>query len=199
VSVPVHDRRRPQESIADLRRHLREADQQRFELEATIAGAAGAWLDSRERRAPVSRAFRRADAFLRETAGWRRSAVVALFALGAGAVIGSHQPRTEPEMSLQPTVQAAASESTAPPMQPLPRPIANITQQAPATNIPMPAENIEARAAAADGAPRSTARRSKAPRRPAAEPSGSAARQPAAHTLRSRPRPLSPGEFGRPR
>jgi hypothetical protein len=71
--LPGAERRRSHQSVGELRRQLREADRQRFELEAALSGAARRWLEEDPHVQP--------PALAQGIRTWHRPAATALLAV----------------------------------------------------------------------------------------------------------------------
>jgi hypothetical protein len=172
------ERRRPDPSVAELRRQLREADRQRFELEAALSGAARGWLDAQDAHVPPPAAEPPGLPGASWTRAWHLPAAAALLAVClGGALVGwARRHESQPATRDRVTVESRSVH-------------ARVIQDRPAESpsIPLP----QAVVLAARPAPRLRA-----------EPPIGARSQ--SITLRASepmpPRvlhPLSPGEFGR--
>jgi hypothetical protein len=164
------ERRRLHPSVAELRRQLREADRQRFELEAALSGAAHRWLDAQDADVPR-------PAGARWTRAWHRPAAALLTVCVCGALVErATRHESPPAASNRVTVETRLVD-------------ARMVQQNPpeSASIPLPPAVVLAARPAPRlrGEPRIGAR-ARPIRRRAPE-----------QMPRSVPRPLSPGEFGR--
>jgi hypothetical protein len=169
------DRRSRSLSVQELRRDLREADEQRYRLEAALSGAAAEWLRRYETAVPASS---RSIRPLVQTAAL--CAVAAVF-LACGLAWPRFQPSKAATVTASPNVSPMAA---ALPM-PAPTPVL----------APMPsrAAAIETPAVAVPFAP--AARQQAFPRASKAKHQTQGHRRPPAHRIG--PHPLSPAEFGR--
>jgi hypothetical protein len=177
-SLPSIERRRPDPSVAELRRQLREADRQRFELEAALSGAARGWLDAQDAHVPPKAAAPPQLAAASRTRAWHLPAVAAVLTVCAcGAFVEWAQRHESPAApSAHVTVESR-------------RVRARVVEDNPAESVSTPLP--QAVVLAARRAPRLRAEppigaRSQSIKRRASEPAPP-------RVLR----PLSPGEFGR--
>jgi hypothetical protein len=178
--LPSIDRRRPDPSVAELRRQLRESDRQRFELEAALSGAARGWLDGQEAhvRPPAGAPPRPAGAWWKR--GWHLPAAAAFLTVGVcGAFVEWAQRRESP---FPPAASAHVTVESR-------RVRARVVQDNPVETVSSPLP--QAVALAARPAPRLRAQRQFGSRSQSVKPRASEpAPPPVLH-------PLSPGEFGR--
>jgi hypothetical protein len=177
-SLPSIERRRPDPSVAELRRQLREADRQRFELEAALSGAAQGWLDAQEANLPTSAAAPPRPAGASWTRAWHLPAAAALITVSVcGAFVEwVRHPESRPAASDHVTVESR-------------RVFARVVQDNPAESVSIPRPQpvvLAARPAPTLRAQPPIGSRAQAITRRASEPAP-----------RRVLRPLSPGEFGR--
>ncbi len=177
-SLPSIERRRPDPSVAELRRQLREADRQRFELEAALSGAARGWLDAQDALVPPVAVGPPRPAGASWTRAWHLPAAATLLTVWVcGAFVEWAQRHESPAAaSTHVTVQSR-------------RVRARVVEDSPAESVSIPPP--QAVVLAARRAPRLRAEpqigaRSQSIKRRASEPAPP-------RVLR----PLSPGEFGR--
>jgi hypothetical protein len=184
-SLPSIDRRRPDPSVAELRRQLRESDRQRFELEAALSGAARGWLDAQEAKVPPPASAPSRPAAASWTRAWHLPALAALITVGVcGAFVEwARRHESRPAASAHVTVESR-------------RVFARVVQDNPPESVSTP--RPQPVVLAARPAPRV---RAVTPTLRAVTQIGSRS-QSIKHRL-SEPatprvlRPLSPGEFGR--
>jgi hypothetical protein len=175
MAIPPVNRRGSEPSVHTLRRHLRDADEERFRLEAALSAAATDWLRREE--------IPQAPAGVGRGIG-RTAALMVVCTLFFGAVM-AWSSRLSPSRGVSDPAPSVKSVSSMP--------------AAPALTVPPPVEPAHATeavlhtevASPARTAPSLSRRAVPAPRRIAAS------RRRSERSRAGAPRPMSPGEFGR--